>query len=181
MFFIFLQIFCVIYRYIQMIRSNKRKPGTISVTPVWNRRRDNIHIENSQHLEFSEEPLQCIESTQILKMSNVLRNRDKEETNKKRQQIPYLQKLDMSQMGIMNLEEHLQRNINLQRIKVVKLSENSIESLPSAIFNKLSAMTELYLDRNCLQKISFPYFKDNKITIIDISGNQLTSINMEHL
>lgn len=71
--------------------------------------------------------------------------------------------------------------INLDSIGVMKLSENHICTFPSAIFNKLLNLTELYLDRNYLQKISFPYFKESKLKCIDISCNQLTSLNMEHL
>lgn len=66
-------------------------------------------------------------------------------------------------------------------LKIVCLSNNRIESFPASIFNKLTNMTHLYIDNNCLQKISFPYFKVNKITVVNISCNQLVSLNMEHL
>lgn len=66
-------------------------------------------------------------------------------------------------------------------LKMVSLSNNRIDSFPPSIFNKLTNMTHLYIDNNCLQKISFPYFKGNKLTVVDISCNQLVSLNMEHL
>jgi hypothetical protein len=42
-------------------------------------------------------------------------------------------------------------------------------------------VTKLYLSHNCIDKISFPYFRENKLRIVEISHNCLKSLNLEHL
>lgn len=66
-------------------------------------------------------------------------------------------------------------------ISVLNLSSNFVTAFPATIFNKLANLTKLYLNNNKIDKISFPYFKQNKLKIVDISCNSLKSINLEHM
>lgn len=66
-------------------------------------------------------------------------------------------------------------------VSVLNLSSNFITAFPATIFNKLANLTKLYLNNNKLDKISFPYFKQNRLKIVDISCNCLKSINLEHM
>ena len=66
-------------------------------------------------------------------------------------------------------------------ISILNLSNNSLLTIPASIFNKLSNVAKLYLSYNRIDKISFPYFRENKLRIVDVSNNYLKSLNLEHL
>ena len=42
-------------------------------------------------------------------------------------------------------------------------------------------LTTLKLQNNCLIKFSFPYFKQHHLTILDLSCNNIGSLNLEHI
>jgi len=86
--------------------------------------------------------------------------------------------MHLSNRSITNLERHLERDFKFECVESVDLSENSLNTLPSSIFNKLVNLTEIYLQGNLLQKISFPYFEPNCIKNVNISRNQLSSLNL---
>ena len=86
--------------------------------------------------------------------------------------------LDLSNHDIVDLEEDLDRDVNLQLVSVINLENNRMTTIASGVFNRLSNLTKLYLNCNHIDKISFPYFKENKLRIIDISNNSLKSLNL---
>jgi Leucine-rich repeat (LRR) protein len=76
------------------------------------------------------------------------------------------------------LEESIDPDIKLPLVSVINLSGNRITSIPAGIFNKLSNLSKLYLSGNRIEKMSFPYFSENKLRVIDISNNCLKSLNL---
>uniref|UniRef100_A0A8C4NLB3 Uncharacterized protein n=1 Tax=Eptatretus burgeri TaxID=7764 RepID=A0A8C4NLB3_EPTBU len=59
-------------------------------------------------------------------------------------------------------------------------TEHKLKSLPDGVFNELTELTELYLDRNKLQSIPSGVFdKLTQLTRLDLDQNQLKSLPMK--
>jgi hypothetical protein len=97
--------------------------------------------------------------------------------------VEFTQRLEVNLQGagLEDLERDLDRALRLNCIQVLNLSFNSIHSVPTSIFNQLGSMLELHLENNCLDRLSFPYFKHSPLRIVNLASNNLASLNLEHL
>uniref|UniRef100_A0A1B6C0H1 TIR domain-containing protein n=1 Tax=Clastoptera arizonana TaxID=38151 RepID=A0A1B6C0H1_9HEMI len=84
----------------------------------------------------------------------------------------HLETLDLGTNLIANLPDTLFNNA--RNLKILKLNRNQLEVISMRLFSKLDNLEELYLENNKLRDIIDGSFGLNKLSIFDLSNNQLT-------
>jgi Leucine-rich repeat (LRR) protein len=132
---------------IQMIKQNRRVPGTINSTPINKVKHSTFYNENSSEANERAgypQPMQQVKKDKLAtwKSNNLAESFANSEYG--------LIELSLKQRGIKDIEGSIDQTIKCHLVSVLDLSSNLLVNFPPKIFNKLSNLTKLYLNGNKL-------------------------------
>lgn len=128
---------------------------------------DNFYFQSFQFMDISNNGLEFLNSAFLFCARNIVH-------------------LDMSRNKLYKMvdeNEIMFQNLisTLEYLKVIKISENGFQSIPSNFFNRSQSIEEIDLSYNKLKQVNFDLIHLGKLKVLDLKGNNIQVLNSDSI